>query len=141
MTIVKNKNDKLIPTRTVMGWHMCIDYRKLNKETRKDHFPLSFIDQMLERLAKHSYFCYLDGYSRCYQILIYPNYQEKITFICSYDTFACRRILFGLCNASTTFQHCMISIFLDLIENIIVVFMNDFSMYIINFDTCLANFS
>ena len=42
---------------------MCIDYRKLNKVARKDHFPLPFIDEMLERLAKHSNFCYLDGYS------------------------------------------------------------------------------
>ena len=53
----------MIPQRTITGWRMCIDYRKLNKATRKDHFPLPFIDEMLERLAKHSHFCYLDGYS------------------------------------------------------------------------------
>src|SRR6185503_11177243 len=49
--------------RTVTGWRMCINYWMLNKATQKDHFPLPFIDEMLERLAKHSYFCYLDGYS------------------------------------------------------------------------------
>jgi len=63
MTIVKNERNELISTRTVTGWRMCIDYRKLNDTTRKDHFPLPFIDQILERLAGHSLFCYLDGYS------------------------------------------------------------------------------
>jgi hypothetical protein len=62
-TVIRNDNNELIPTRVVTGWRMCIDYRKLNKATRKDHFPLSFIDQMLEMLAKHTHFCYLDGYS------------------------------------------------------------------------------
>jgi hypothetical protein len=62
-TVIINDNNELIPTRVVTGWRMCIDYRKLNKATRKDHFPSSFIDQMLEMLAKHTHFCYLDGYS------------------------------------------------------------------------------
>ena len=56
MTVIKNEHNELIPTRTVTGWRMCIDYRKLNKATRKDHFPLPFIDQLLERLAQHSFF-------------------------------------------------------------------------------------
>ncbi|WVZ76012.1 hypothetical protein U9M48_024017 [Paspalum notatum var. saurae] len=60
MTVVKNQNNELIPQRTVTRWRMCIDYRKLNAATRKDHFPLPFIDEMLERLANHSFFCYLD---------------------------------------------------------------------------------
>jgi hypothetical protein len=59
MTVVKNKRNKLIPQRTITGWRMCIDYRKLNKATKKDHFPLPFIDEMLERLANHSFFCFL----------------------------------------------------------------------------------
>ena len=58
---MKNDKDELIPTRTVTGHRMCIDYRKLNAATRKDHFPLPFIDQMLERLANHQYYCFLDG--------------------------------------------------------------------------------
>ena len=73
MTVIKNEHNELIPTRTVTGWRMCIDYRKLNKATRKDHFPLPFIDQLLERLAQHSFFCYLDGYSGFFQIPIYPE--------------------------------------------------------------------
>jgi hypothetical protein len=63
MTVVRNDKNELIPQRTITGWHMCIDYRKLNKATKNDHFPLPFIDEMLERLAKHSFFCFLDGYS------------------------------------------------------------------------------
>jgi len=72
MTVIKNERDELISTRTVTGWRMCIDYRKLSQATRKDHFPLPFIDQMLERLARHSFFCYLDGYSGFFQIPIHP---------------------------------------------------------------------
>jgi hypothetical protein len=87
MTVVKNENNEFIPQRTVTGWCMCIDYRKLNKTTRKDHFPLPFIDEMLERLANHS-FCYLDGYSGYHQIPIHPEDQSKITFTYPYDTFA-----------------------------------------------------
>ena len=72
MTVVRNEWNELINQWTVTGWRMCIDYWMLNKATRKDHFPLPFIDEMLERLAKHSYFCYLDGYSGYHQIPIHP---------------------------------------------------------------------
>ena len=83
---------------------MCIDYRKLNKATRKDHFPLPFIDQVLERLANFSYFCYLDGLSGFYHIPIHPEDQAMTTFTCPYGTFAFRCMPFGLCNALATFQ-------------------------------------
>ena len=59
----KNEKDELIPQQTVIGWRMCIDYRKLNKATKEDHFLLPFVDEMLERLTKHSFFYFLDGYS------------------------------------------------------------------------------
>ena len=61
-TVIRNENNELIPTRTVTGWRVCIDYKKLNTATRKDHYPLPFIDQMLVRLAMHSHYCFLDGY-------------------------------------------------------------------------------
>ncbi|PNX82945.1 hypothetical protein L195_g038982, partial [Trifolium pratense] len=96
LTVVKNEKGESVPKRVESGWRMCIDYRKLNKATRKDHFPLPFIDQMLERLAKHSYFCYLDGYSGFFQIPIHPDDQEKTTFTCPVGTFAYRRMPFGL---------------------------------------------
>ncbi|KAL0796227.1 hypothetical protein Bca101_067604 [Brassica carinata] len=104
ITVVKNDKDELIPTRTITGHRMCIDYRKLNSASRKDHFPLPFIDQMLERLANHPFYCFLDGYSGFFQIPIHPNDQEKTTFTCPYGTFAYRRMPFGLCNAPATFQ-------------------------------------
>ena len=63
LTVIRNEKNELIPTRTVTGWRVCIDYRKLKTATRKDHFPLPFIDQMLDRLAGHPHFCFLDGYS------------------------------------------------------------------------------
>ena len=113
-TVIRNENNELIPTRTVTGLRVCIDYRKLNTATRKDHFPLPFIDQMLDRLVGHPHFCFLDGYSRYNQIAIAPKYQEKTTFTCPFGTCAFRRMSFGLCNAPGTFQRCMMSIFSDL---------------------------
>ncbi|CAN6716960.1 unnamed protein product [Malus baccata var. baccata] len=94
---------------------------------------------MIERLAGHSHYCFLDGYSGYNQIAIAPEDQEKTTFTCSYGTFAYRRMPFGLCNAPATFQRCMISIFSDMVERIIEVFMDDFSVYGSSFDHCLAN--
>jgi hypothetical protein len=73
MTVIRNEKNELIPQRTVTGWLMCINYRKLNKATRKDHFLLPFIDEMLERLANHSFFYYLDGYSGYHDISIHPD--------------------------------------------------------------------
>jgi hypothetical protein len=88
---------------------MCIDYRKLNKATKKDRFPLPFIDEMLERLAKHSFFYFLNGYSGYHHISIHPDDQSKTTFTCLYGTYAYRRISFGLCNTLASFQRCMMS--------------------------------
>ena len=76
-TVIRNEKNELIPTRTVTGWRVCIYYRKLNTTTRKDHYPLPFIDQMLDRLARHSYYYFLDGYSGYNQIAIAPKDQEK----------------------------------------------------------------
>ncbi|GJZ58249.1 reverse transcriptase domain-containing protein [Tanacetum coccineum] len=88
MTVVKNEKNELIPQRT-----------------------------MLERLAGHEYYCFLDGFSGYFQILIALEDQEKITFTCPYGTFAYKRMPFGLCNALSTFQRCMMAIFHELIED------------------------
>ena len=139
MTVVENEKNELIPQRTVTGWQMCIDYRKLNKATKKDHFPLPFIDEMLERLANHYFFCFLDGYSGYHQIPIHLDNQSKTTFTCPYGTYAYRRMSFGLCNAPASFQRCMMSIFSDMIEKIMEVFMDDFTVYGKTFIDCLEN--
>jgi hypothetical protein len=138
MTVIYNEKNELIPQRTVTGWWMCIDYQKLNKATWKDHFPLPIIDEMLERLANHSFFYHLDGYSGYHQIPIHLNDQSKTTFTCPYGTFAYRRMSFGLCNAPVSFQRCMMAILSDLIE-VMEVFMDDFSIYGKTFEGCLAN--
>nr|GEV66833.1 DNA-directed DNA polymerase [Tanacetum cinerariifolium] len=103
-TVVENEENELISTRLVLGWRICIDYRKLNEATHKDYFPLPFMDQMLERLARNEYYYFLDGFSGYFQIPIDPKDQEKTTFTCPYETFAYRRMDFGLCNAPGTFQ-------------------------------------
>nr|GFB33172.1 reverse transcriptase domain-containing protein [Tanacetum cinerariifolium] len=90
--------------------------KKLNEAIRKDHFPLPFMDQMLERLAENGYYCFLDGFSGYFQIPIDPKDQEKTTFTCPYGTFAYKCMPFGLCNAPGTFQRCMMAIFHDMIE-------------------------
>nr|GEX52918.1 reverse transcriptase domain-containing protein [Tanacetum cinerariifolium] len=63
MTVITNDENELVPTRLITGWRVCIDYQKLNEATRKDHFPLPFMDQMLERLARNEYYCFLNGFS------------------------------------------------------------------------------
>ena len=138
-TMIGNEENELIPTRSVTGWRVCIDYMKLNSVTINDHFPLPFIDQMLDRLAGHPHFCFLDGYSGYNKISIAPEDQEKTTFTCPFGTFAFRRMSFGLCNAQATFQRCMMSIFSDLAEEVMGIFMDDFTVYGSSFENCLHN--
>ncbi|GJU96526.1 reverse transcriptase domain-containing protein, partial [Tanacetum coccineum] len=139
ITVVANKENELILTRLVTGWRVCIDYRKLNDATQKDHFPLPFMDQMIERLAGNEFYCFLDGFLGYFQIPIDPQDQEKTTFTCPYGTFAYRCMPFGLCNASGTFQRYMMAIFHDMKEKTIEVFMDDFSVFGDSFDSCLSN--
>ena len=134
ITVVPNDKDELIPQRIITGYRMVIDFRKLNKATKKDHYPLPFIDQMLERLSKHTHFFFLDGYSSFSQIPVSAGDQSKTTFTCPFGTFAYRRMPFGLCNAPATFQRCMMAIFSDFCEKIVEVFMDDFSVSGSNLD-------
>ncbi|GJV88772.1 reverse transcriptase domain-containing protein [Tanacetum coccineum] len=120
--VVENDENELIPTRLVTRWRVCIDYRKLNDATGKDHFSLPFMDQMLERLARNEYYCFLDGFSGYFQIPIDPHDQEKTTFTCPYGTCAYRPMPFGLCNAPGMFQRCMLAIFHDMIEKTMEAF-------------------
>jgi hypothetical protein len=138
-TVKENDRNEWIPTREITGYRMCIDFRKLNDHTKKDHHPLPFIVQMLERLSGHKFYCFLDGYSGYLQIFIAAGDREKTTFTCPYGTFAYKRMPFGLCNAPATFQRCMMSIFADMIERFLEVFMDDFSVYGNSFEECLSH--
>jgi len=89
-TIMENEDKELVQTRLPIKIRVCIDYRKLNATTHKYHFLLSFINIMLQRLAGHEYYCFLDGYSGYNQILIAPEDQEKTMFTCPFGTFAYR---------------------------------------------------
>ncbi|KAL6312902.1 hypothetical protein AAG906_016025 [Vitis piasezkii] len=131
--------DHISHFRQFVGWRVCIDYRRLNSVTRKDHFPLPFMDQVLERVSGHPFYCFLDGYSGYFQIEIDLEDQEKTTFTCPFGTFAYRRMPFGLCNAPATFQRCMLSIFSDMVERIMEVFMDDITVYGSSYEECLLH--
>ncbi|RVW73846.1 Retrovirus-related Pol polyprotein from transposon 17.6 [Vitis vinifera] len=113
ITVIQNEKGEEVSTRPTSGWRVCIDYRRLNSVTRKDHFPLPFMDQVLERVSGHPFYCFLDGYSG--------------------------RMPFGLCNAPATFQRCMLSIFSDMVERIMEVFMDDITVYGSSFEECLLH--
>ena len=87
ITVVQNDKGEEVSTGLTSGWRVCINYRKLNVVTRKDHFPLSFIDQVLERVSDHLFYCFLDGYSGYFQIEIDVEDQEKTTFTCPFGTY------------------------------------------------------
>ena len=94
---------------------------------------------MLDRLSRHSHYCFLHGYSSYNQIAIALRDWEKSTFTCVYGTFAFRRMPFGLCNAPVTFQRCMMSIFSNLVEEVMEIFMDDFLVYGSSFEDCLRS--
>nr|GEY05368.1 DNA-directed DNA polymerase [Tanacetum cinerariifolium] len=102
-------------------------------------YPISDSPWMLERLAGNEYYCFLDGFSGYFQIPIDPKDQEKTTFTCPYGTFTYKRMPFGLCNAPDRAQRCMMSIFHDMIEQTMEVFMDDFSVFGNCFSTRLTN--
>ena len=139
VTTVKNEKGEELSTRLTTGWRVCIDYKRLNEVTRKDHFSLPFIDQLLERVFGHPFYCFLDGYSGYFQIEIAPEDQETTTFTCLFGPYAYRRMLFGLWNAPTTFQRCMLSMFSDMVEHIMEVYMDDITVYGGDFVECLTN--
>ena len=130
LVLVPKKNGK---------WRICVDYRELNKATKKDHFPLPFIDQVLDGLAGKKFFSFLDGFSGYNQIQISPEDQDKTTFTCPWGTFAYRVLPFGLCNAPATFQRAVLSIFSELVHDAVEIYMDDFTPYGSNFQEALSN--
>ena len=139
VTTVRNEKGEELSTRLTTSWRVCIDYRRVTEVTRKDHFPLPFIDQLLERVSGHPLYCFLDGYSGYFQIEISPEDQEKATFTCPFGTYAYRRMPFGLCNTPATFKRCMLSMFSDMVGRIMEVYMDDITVYGGDFEECLTN--
>ena len=134
-----NEKGEEIQTCLPTKWRLYIDYQKLNSATKKDHFPLQFIDQILDRLAGSSYFYFLDRYSGYNQIVNHPDDQEKTMFICPFGAFAFRCMPFGLCNTPATFQQCMTAIFSDFLGDSLQVFIDDFSVFENDFNSCLTH--
>lgn len=99
MTVVANEENELIPTRIMTRWRLCMDYRKLNKVTKKDHFPFPFVDQMLDILASKDFIIFY-GYSGYNQIVIDPTDQKKTTFTYPYGTFAFQQMPIGFVNCA-----------------------------------------
>ena len=81
VTTVRNEKGEELSTRLTTGWRVCIDYRRLNEVTRKDHFPLPFIDQLLERVSGHPFYCFLDGYSGYFQIEIAMRIRKRLPLL------------------------------------------------------------
>ncbi|RVW34656.1 Retrovirus-related Pol polyprotein from transposon 17.6 [Vitis vinifera] len=139
ITVVQNEKGEEITTRLTSSWKVCIDYRRLNAVTRKDHFHcLLLIKSWRESLAI-IFIVSWTGYSGYFQIEIDVEDQEKTTFTCPFGTYAYRRMPFGLCNAPATFQRCMLSIFSDMVERIMEVFTDDITIYGGTFEECLVN--
>ena len=132
ITVMTNDKGEELHTRLPTKWRVCINYRKVNAATKKDHFSLPFIDQILDKLSGQGF--YYSGYN---QLAIHPDDQEKTMFTCPFGTYAFQRMPFGLCNAPATFQRCMMAIFSDFIGESMEVFMDDFSVFGPSFDACL----
>ena len=120
MVLVKKKNGKI---------RICIDYRALNKRTQKDHFPLPFIHIILDEVARHELYTFMDGYSGYNQISIAPEDHHKTAFITPWSTFIYIVMPFGLCNAPSAFQRAMSFAFSDLLHKSMTVFIDDFSTH------------
>jgi len=135
--VVENENKELVQTQLPTKIRVCIDYQKLNTITRKDHFSFPFIDQILEWLAGHEYYYFLDGYLSYNRIPIALEDQEKTTFTCPFEIFAYHCVPFGLYNVLAMFQDCILSLFSDMVEWFLEIIMDDFSIYGDSFDQCL----
>eukprot|EP00253_Pinus_taeda_P006126 PITA_06126 len=130
LVLVPEKNGK---------WRICVDYRELNKATKKDHFPLPFIDQVLDGLAGKRFFSFLDGFNGYNQIQISPKNQDKTNFTCPWGTFSYCILPFGLCNVPATFQRSVLSIFGELVHDSVEIYMDDFTPYGSSFQEALSN--
>lgn len=120
IVVVPKKNGKI---------RICQDFRKLNAVTKKDYFPLPFTDIILDAVAGHECYSFLDGFSGYNQIGIAVENQLKTTFTTDWGTFAYRVMPFGLCNAPATFQRAMTVAFDQQLRHFIEIFLDDFCVF------------
>lgn len=130
LVIVPKKNGKQ---------HICVHYHELNKATRNDHFPLPFIDQVLDLLVGKQFFSFIDGFSGYTKIQIALKDQDKTTSNYPWGTFAYRVLPFGLCSALATFQWVVLGIFSDLTHDCVEIYMDNFTVYAQTFEEDLCN--
>ncbi|PKI73581.1 hypothetical protein CRG98_006029 [Punica granatum] len=104
---------------------VCVDYRDLNKASPKDNFPLPHIDVLVDNTARHTLFSFMDGFSGCNQIQMAEEDKIKTTFITMWGTFCYRVMPFGLKNAEATYQRAMVTLFHDMMQKEIEVYVDD----------------
>ncbi|RDX80726.1 Retrovirus-related Pol polyprotein from transposon opus, partial [Mucuna pruriens] len=141
---LRSPTDKVVVEMTKSEHPGCSQERSDKTNCSRDHLshlgqPMGQSGIVLERLARKFHYCFLDGFFRYMQIHIALENQHKTTFTCPFGTFAYTQMLFGLCNAPSMFQRCMINIFLDFLEDCMEVFMDDFTVYAESFEAYLKN--
>jgi hypothetical protein len=120
IVMVPKKNGKV---------RICQDFRKLNSTTKKDYFPLPFTDSILDAVAGHECYSFLDGFSGYNQVRIAEEDQLKTTFTTDWGTFAYTVMPFGLCNAPATFQRIMTQAFQKYLRKFMEIFLDDFCVF------------
>ena len=120
IVVVPKKNGQL---------RICIDYRKLNAQTVKDPYPLPYMDTILDEVAGHDMYSFMDGFSGYNQIKLAPEDKQKTAFITEWEAFAYNVMPFGLCNAPSTFQCLINTIFQDFLLEFMKCFLDNFNVY------------
>ena len=119
----------IAPKKQTNKIRVCVDFRALNKVTIKDGFPMPFCERVLEDVAGHSLYSFMDGFSGYNQIAIHPDHQAKTAFVTPWGTFVYTKMAFGLQNAPPTFNRVVQKTFGPYLLQFLRVFMDDFSNF------------
>jgi hypothetical protein len=120
----------LVPIQKTTGQiRLCVDFCTLNRAIVKDHFPLPNMEMILQQVAGSQMMSLLDGFYLYNKIKVKRIDKYKTTFTTRWGTFSYERMPFGLSNASATFQRAMQIAFDDLIDKIILIYLDDLTVY------------